>query len=299
VSRHVPPRRAGRRVRGPRPLGLGGAAALASLLAGLPASPARAEGPCPARWEAAAGPLPGGIGPADFGAIPEACAASDLALRLRGTLLVASSAPDFFGSVMAGAMLRYRHALSSRTWISLAADAVTFRYVANAVVTSSGLSAGPPTVALHRAVAAGADWQVAVYGRALLPFDSARREGFETGFELGSAVRFAARARLGLDGGLALVGPVDVVAGQVHASLSPTGLVEGWFAPRSHIALYAGVAARFEAAPSLSFTSLVPRGAARFALRHGAWLAVLVEVPVVGTDRTDLVAAFYAGWSPP
>jgi hypothetical protein len=263
----------------------------------LGGSAARAA--CPEAWEAAGGPLPAGTGPADFGAIPEACPASDLALRLRGALLVASDAPDFYGNAAAAATLRYRRPLLPRTWLSLAVDAVTFRYVANAVVTSSGLAVGPPTVGLHRGIAGGDDWDVTVYGRALLPFDSARHGGVETGLELGSAARLARRARMGLEGGLALVAPLDVVAGQAHGYLRPAGLVEAWFAPRPWVALFAGAEARMQAAPAPSFTSLAPRVAARFALRHTAWLAVLAEVPVLGDDRTDLVAALYAGWSPP
>ena len=37
--------------------------------------------------------------------------------------------------------------------------------------------------------------------------------------------------------------------------------------------------------------------AVRFALPLRLWLAALVEVPVVGDDRTDLVAGLYAGWA--
>jgi len=119
----------------------------ALVLLALLAAPAVARaGACPESSTASAGPLPAGTGPADFGAIPEACPASELTLRLRGTLLVASAMPDFFGAIDAGAMLRARHAVGARTWVSLALDAVTYRYVANAVVTSSGFAIGPPTL---------------------------------------------------------------------------------------------------------------------------------------------------------
>jgi hypothetical protein len=269
-------------------------AGLAAMLAG---TEARAGG-CPQPWEAAGGPLPAGVGPADFGAIPEACPSHELALRLRGTLLVSSAAPDFYGNVGASATLRYRRPLTARTWVSLAMDAVTFRYVANAVIVSSGPTVGPPTFGLYHTAARGDDWDVAVYGRGLLPLDTARHDGFELGLELGGAGRLARWARAGLQGGLALVAPVDVTGGQAHRYLRPAALVEGWYAPRPWVALAAGAEARAQAAPAPSFTSLAPRLAARFALRHRAWLAALVEVPVAGTDRTDLVAAFYAGWSP-
>jgi hypothetical protein len=278
----------------------GVAAAAAATLGLLLVARSAGAAACPEAWSAAAGPLPAGVGPADFGAVPEACPASEIALRARGTLLVASAAPDFFGSVAAGATLRARLLVGERTWISLALDAVTFRYVANAVVTSSGLAFGPPTVGVHRALGHRDDLALAVYLRALLPLDTAREEGVETGGEAGIAARLTAGpgAHVGLEGGLALPVPVDVVGGQAHPALRPAALVEGWWAPRPSVALFAGVGARAQAAPDPSFTSLAPRAAARFALRRGVWLAALVEVPVVGADRTDLVAALYAGWTP-
>jgi hypothetical protein len=91
---------------------------------------------------------------------------------------------------------------------------------------------------------------------------------------------------------------VDITAGQVHPAARPAALLEGWAAPRPCVALFAGVEARAEAGPDPTFLSLAPRVAARFALRHGMWLAVLLEAPVAGADRTDLVAGLYAGWAP-
>src|SRR5262249_36544690 len=154
--------------------------------------------------------------------------------------LVASSAPDFYGNATAGATLRYRQPFTARTWMSLALDAATFRYVANAVVTSSGLTGGPPTVGLYHAIARTSNWAVAVQGRGFLPFDGARHDGFETGRELGGAARVTRRSRMGLEGGLAMVAPVDVTAGVTHRYLRPTGLVEAWYEPRSWVALSAG-----------------------------------------------------------
>jgi len=269
-----------------------------ALLLALLAAPAVARAAaCPQSWSASGGPLPAGIGPADFGAIPEACPASELTLRLRGTLLVASSMPDFFGVIDAGAMLRARHAVGPRTWVSLALDAVTYRYVANAVVTSSVLSIGPPTLGLYRAVGDRRDLALAVYGRALLPLDSARQSGYETGLEAGLSARYAPRPRAGLEGGLGLAAPLDMVGGQVHGALRPAALVEAWWAPRPCVGLFGGAEARFQAAPDASFTTVAPRAAARFALEHDLSVAVLVEVPVAGTDRTDLVAGLYLGWA--
>jgi hypothetical protein len=251
------------------------------------------------------GPLPSGPGPADFGAVPEPCADHEALLRLRGTLLVASAAPDFYGLAAETTTLRLRHPIggrTSRTWVSVAVDAVTWRFVANATVQSSALGVGPPTVALHHALLDGARVRVAAYARLLLPFDSARQRGLEAGGEAGAAARLRAGPRSGLQGGVALAAPVDVVSGQAHAALRPAALAEAYLAPRRWAAFFAGGALRLQAAgdPALPvLTSLAARAAARFAVGRGVALAAAVEVPFAGSDRTDLLASIFAAWSPP
>ena len=259
---------------------------------------ARAADVCGEVWEAASGPLPGGIGPADFGAIPEACAASEVALRLRGALLVASSKPDFYGSIIAGAMVRARRRIDPRSWLSIAFDAIDYRYINNGGLASTGASFGPLTIALYRTLFATVTSTTALYGRALLPLDTARQSGVETGLELGGSTRARVGARTTVDGGLALTAPLDLISGRAYGRLEPVVLAEAWYAPRPAIAVAAGASVKAEVAPTPTFITAVPRVAGRFALRHRVWLAVLVEVPVAGTDRTDLVASLFAGYSP-
>ncbi len=258
---------------------------------------ARAEA-CGDPRDAAGGPLAGGTDGADYGAIPEACAGTDLGLRLRASALVASTMPDYYGNVAGTATLRLRHLLgpSGRAWLSLAVDVTTFRYVANAVVTSTGFAFGPPTLGLHRAFGAWERTTASVYGRALFPLDTAR-VGVRMGLELGVTGRRALGARFGLQGGVALLSPLVVVAGQTHATLEPVGLCEGWFAPRPSFALSAGLSSRVEASPAPTFLTLAPRVAARLALKSGLSFSLLAEAPVVGEDRTDLVVALFAGWA--
>ncbi|HEX4405392.1 MAG TPA: hypothetical protein VH560_11225, partial [Polyangia bacterium] len=212
----------------------------------LASSRARAE-VCDAR-RADGGPLAGGDDSADFGAIPEACAATDVSLRLRGTLLVASAMPDYFGEVVASSTLRLRQQLdhSRWTWISLSADLLTYRYTQNAVEAAQGLSLGPLTFGVHRAFG---DWPrtaATVYARALLPLDTARQNGERTGFELGLTGRrlLGATGRFGVQGGAAMTAPIFFVAGQTHSALQPVALAEAWFAPRPDVALSAGVESR-------------------------------------------------------
>jgi len=275
--------------------------ALALALAFVTPRAARAD-VCSASRDAAGGPLAGGTDAADFGSIPEACAGTDVGLRLRTTLLVARDKPDFYGALASSATLRLRHRVggpTSRTTLTLAADLLTYRYVANAVVVSDGVAFGPPTLGLQREVGEGALTAASVYGRVLLPLDTARQTGVRLGFELGATARrvLGPRGRGGVQGGLALLGPLVVVGGQSHATLEPVGLVEGWFAPERRFAVFLGAEARAEVTPDPTFLTFAPRAAARWTLRHGLGLAALVETPVVGADRTDLIAGLYLGWS--
>jgi hypothetical protein len=243
------------------------------------------------------GPLPAGIDAADFGAIPETCPGTDLGLRLRATVLVASSMPDYYGALTASSMLRLRHRLgrAGRTWLSLAADVSTYRYVANAVAVSDGFSFGPPTLGLHRALGEGERTAASVYARMLLPLDTAYQSGVRLGFELGGTGRRALgrTGKAGLQGGVALLSPVLVVAGQTHAALRTAALAEVWYATSPRFAMFAGVEGRTEITPSADLLAVAPRVAFRRELPQGLQLAVLAQVPVVGQDRTDLVFGAY------
>jgi len=261
----------------------------------------RAAGDCPERWEAASGPLPGGADPsqpADFGAIPEACPGSDLVLRLRGSLLDDSAAPGFFGDVLTDVMLRGRRRIGAHGWLSVAVDLFNYRYVNDASLASTGPSFGPPTIGYYHRLAATFETIAAVYGRVLLPLDTARQSGIETGLEVGVSGRARASRRWAFDGGLAIAGPLDVVAGQAHARLDPGALAEAWFSPRPALALFGGGSLRVELAPTATLLTVIPRAGLRAALRRSLWLAFLAEAPVAGTDRTNLIASLFVGWSP-
>jgi hypothetical protein len=282
-----------------------GAALLLGSLFVLGAGSARADLPpeaCPGPIEAAAGPLAGGTAtyqPADFGAIPEACPGTDLLLRLRGELVDASGAPDFFGRVIATGTGRGRRRLNARSWISVVVDLLTYRYVNDAGLASNTFSFGPATLGYHLVLAARPRGVVAAYARALIPIDTARQAGsIATGGEVGATARARIRRRWLVDGGLSLAVPVDVAGGQTHGQFQPAVLAEAWFAPKETFALFAGVSARFEAAPDASFIMLAPRVGLRAALRHGLSFAFLAEAPVAGIDRTNVIASLFLGWTP-
>src|SRR4051812_35596019 len=272
------------------------AIAVAVLLVG--ARPARGADVCPKGGEAASGPLMGGTAPADFGAVPEVCGATDGLLRLRGALLIASTMPDYYGSIFAGATLRGRYQLGEHTTLSVAADVLDYRYANNGGLASGGVSAGPGTVGIQQAFAVSAETAISAYARALVPLDTARQGGVETGLELGAGLRMRGGARWVVDGGLALTAPLDIVGGQAHGRLEPVALAEAWLRLRPSAALCAGVNIRVNAAPDLEIGTLVPRVGARVMVRPRWWTAFLLELPVAGRDRTDLIAGFYAGFTP-
>jgi len=226
--------------------------AIAVVVLVIAAGRARADEVCPKAGEksgdVASGPLMGGNGPADFGAIPEVCGATDGLLRLRGALTIASTMPDYYGSIFAGATLRGRFRLADRTTLSIAADVFDYRYVNNGGLASNPVSAGPGTVTLQQAFALTADTEAAAYARALAPLDTGRQNGVETGFELGGGLRMRAGARWIIDGGVAVTAPLDITGGQAHLRVEPVALAEAWLRLRPSAALCGGVNMRVNAA---------------------------------------------------
>jgi hypothetical protein len=263
---------------------------------------AGATGACPAAGDPAAGPLPGYNGPADFpadfGAVPEACGATDAAVRLRAAMLVAPDMPDYYGSVLGSAMLRGRYQLRERSTLSFAADVFNYRYVNGGGLASQGASFGPATATFQQAFPLGAATVTALYARLLLPLDTARESGLATGLELGTSVRVAAGARWVIGGGLSLAAPAELIGGQAHGRLEPGALGEVWLRVRPWVALNAGASIRVSVAPAFDLITTVPRLGARFAVRRQVWVAALVEVPVAGSDRTDVIGGLYGGYTP-
>lgn len=274
------------------------ARAAAALLAMLSWSRVAGADVCAPGDDRVAGPLAGGIGPADFGAVPETCGATDTVLRARGSLTVASTMPDYRGSIIGTATLSGRYQLAAHSTLSAAADIFTYRYIDNANLASHPASFGPATVGFHQSFVLGATLASAVYARLLVPVDTARHSGIETGGELGGAIRALAGSRFVLDGGVALAAPIDIVGGQTHLRFEPAALAEGWLRLRPWVSVGAGVNLRLAVAPSFDLRSVVPRVGARFAVRRRFWTAILVELPVAGSDLTDLIAGLFAGFEP-
>ncbi|HVV17139.1 MAG TPA: hypothetical protein VHH90_08040 [Polyangia bacterium] len=274
---------------------------MAVVVLGASAHRAWAAEGCAALGDAAAAPLAGGtttFNPADFGNVPEVCPAGEAWLRLRGELVDASAAPDFFGRLVGSATFRARRPVTRRAWLALSIDFLDERYVNDAGLAASGASFGPASIGFHWTAVAGARAALALHARALLPIDTARQSGVEAGLELGAAARAGLPRRFAVDGGVTLAAPVDFVAGQAHGQLRPTLLGELWWSKSPRLAVVAGLAATLEVAPEPALRLLVPRVGLRAGLRDRLWLAFLAEIPAAGTDRTNLMTSAFLGWTP-
>jgi hypothetical protein len=213
-----------------------------------------------------AGLLPAGTTAADFGTVAEPCGLSELTLRARGAFLIAPDMPDYYGSIIGDSLVRVRRRVTARGWLSFGLDVVTYRYVNNGGLASQGTSFGPATLGYHRTLLITPRLAAAAHVRALLPLDTSRTSGVETGVELGASARRLLPHRFALEGGLTLAAPLDLVGGQRHGRLEPAAAVELWLAASPRLGVGAGATARVALAPAWAFITAVPRGAARFAL---------------------------------
>ncbi len=240
------------------------------------------------------GPLFLAPGPADFGQVPEACAATQADLRLRSEILV--DRPDFYGALTGAATLRAKLRLGPRWALSAALDAASYRLAVNAAVQSSGVGVGPATVGGARMFETEAGL-AAIYARVLLPFDSARRHGAVWGGELGVCAARRLPRSLRLAAGASFPATLAVVEGAGHGTLRPGGLLEVAWGPRPWAALAAGVAARTELAPDPTVLALALRPSALLIWRQRLTFGIGADVPVAGRDRTDLTVSLLAGFA--
>jgi hypothetical protein len=270
----------------------GAVAILASALVLGVAPGARAQ-PCAGLVDA--GPLLAGPGATDFGQVAEACPGTDLFLRGRGELVI--DQVDLYGVITAAGTLRGRWALSSRWLLSAAIDPATMRHPINSVISSTAIDVGPATVGVQRSFA----WQrtaLGVYGRALLPLDSARHQGSRLGAELGATVARHLRKRWSARAGLSLPATLTLIGGVGHYSFSPGALAEAAFAPRPWVAFSLGAATRMQLRPWATVLAVAARPAARLQTRGGWHVALASDLPFAGSDRTDLTVTVFVGRGP-
>lgn len=217
-------------------------------------------------------------------------------LRLRGDLRI--DTPDFYGVLTGAATVRARVRLGDHTQLMAALDPVTYGYAVDAVVVAAGASVGPATAGVlfagTRDARAGA-----LFARALLPFDSARRGSVLWGAELGAAFADDLRPRLAVQGGASVVATVATAGGVNHGTVRPGAVLDLAFLPRPWAALAAGAAARFAAAPDARLQALAARLSARAVSRRGLGVALGFEARVAGADRPGGTVTLLGSYTPP
>jgi hypothetical protein len=251
--------------------------------------------PCDTRRSLDRGaPLRSAPGPAGFAGLPEACAASELALQGDASALVAFE--DFFGALEAGAALRVRYAPSQRYWLSLWVPGVSYRFVANATVEAESVDLGAGALGAHFALRLGPRAQLSPFARVLLPTESVYVDAMRYGFEHGVAYVFDLHDRVELVGGLAFPLLVTDSFGSLHAVLLPTASVQAGLAAFSWLHVVGGVSLRTRGGEESSFEAFEPA----LGLRFFPWRQLRAEVgaraPLWGADRTDLGLVLNIGY---
>lgn len=265
---------------------------LGLILTGLCLASAAGATPC-------TGPEPGaslriGPGPAGFGAVPEACPASEVGLHTWAAALI--DEPDFYGWLNAGAALRFRAVLGEHAWVALQMPGLEHWYVANATVESETTEMSAGALGLHSPWALTSSAQIAPYLRLLLPTETVYRNAQRHGVDLGSSGVWRAHRMLELVGGASFPLLVTVNGPVAQTVALPSLALEAWFAPWTSFAVGAGVGTRARIAAATSFEALDPRAGVRLYFGGGTRLELGALFPLWGEDRTDLMLAASFGW---
>lgn len=269
-------------------------AALAMTVLG--AGPAHAAPPCETGRGGAGIPIRVPLGAADFGVLPEACAATSLSLETRGSLAIATD--DYYGALLAGGSLRLRWAFVDGSWLSIALPGVEARLVANASLQPTSVDLGGATAGAHfpLPLSFADDAQVTPYVRLLVPTESVLRSAVRTGVEIGHSLVWNASRRLELTAGVALPMVVTSVGGRTRSSFVPALSADVAVRPARWLTVAAGLGLRLAVTPTDALESVDPR----LALRLSPWPSMnadlSVVLPALGHDRTDVAALLSLAW---
>lgn len=233
-------------------------------------------------------------GPADFGAIPEACPATEASLHGRGQLLVATD--EFYGYLQAGVSPRLRRKVSEADWFSLTLPELAYRFAANATVEASQSGLGAGSLGYHHALASLRGLRVAPYVRALFPADFGYRFATRYGIEYGLAAAYKVSSRLELDGGVAFPVYFIVSGDHVLRYLEPAGSVDANIRATRWLSVLAGVGARWRGGRLAGFEALEPRVGVRILPTPSVRFELAGALPLAGVDRTDVLVTLNGAW---
>ncbi|MBX3196525.1 MAG: hypothetical protein KF850_19695 [Labilithrix sp.] len=270
-------------------------AVLAAQALSLAATAALAcDAPSASRPAAGGTPVRVPLGPGDVGVLPEGCEATEASLETRAAVLVATS--DLYGSLQAGVGLRGRAVVAERTWISLWAPSLEYRFVANATVEADRASLGGGVVGAHHRIGLGERASVAPFARLLLPTETGFARAARWGGEHGVVATARVRERLEVVGGFAFSLVSVVNGGRTLSVLGETLSADVVYRPWRAFGIAGGTALRLALADARPLESFDPRLALRFYPVRGLFVVLGGAVPLGGRDRTNLGLALSIGW---
>lgn len=234
------------------------------------------------------------LGPAGFGAPPEACPANDLSLQGSGAALIATE--DFYGGLTAGLAFRGRFDLGAGHSVSIWVPGLEYRFFANATIEAEAVTMGAGALGYHLSLRIGRGVRVGPYARLLLPTESAYRNAERYGFDHGLSGVWRAAPRLEVVAGAGFPFLATVSSGTYHLSHQPNLSLEAAFAPARFFAVQAGAGLRLRAGDHSGFESFDPRLALRFYPYGGSRVELAAAAPLWGADRTDLVLGLNVGY---
>ncbi|MBX3229621.1 MAG: hypothetical protein KIT84_04745 [Labilithrix sp.] len=234
------------------------------------------------------------LAPADLGVLPEACESTEASLETRAAALIATS--DLYGSLQAGAGVRGRLTIAERTWLSLWAPSLEYRFVANASVESERTSLGGTAIGAHHRLPIDTRLSLAPFFRVLLPTETGFERAARWGGDHGISAVYRARNDLELVGGFAFTLVSVWNGGRASSFLSESLSVDAVYRPWRAFGLAAGTGLRFSFGSSNPFESFDPRVGVRVYPFQGLFLILNAAIPLAGRDRTDLGLAFSTGW---
>lgn len=233
-------------------------------------------------------------GPADLGVLPESCEATEASLETRAAALVATS--DLYGNLQAGIGARGRVVVAERTWISLWAPSLEYRFAANATVESDRTSLGGGVAGIHHRVPVTDKISIAPFARLLLPtetgFERASRWGGEQG--VSASARVHRRVELAFGYAFTLVSTAN--GGRVFSILTESIAADVVYRPWRAFAVAGGFGLRFALAEAKPFDSFDPRISFRLYPWRGLFVVLSGVAPSFGADRTDLGLALSFGY---
>jgi hypothetical protein len=237
------------------------------------------------------------MGAGDLGVLPEACEETEASLENRAALLLATS--ELYGSLRAGFGLRGRLVVAERTWLSLWAPGLEYRFVANATIEADRTSLGGSVLGAHHRIPIGAGERtsIAPFARVLLPTETGFERAVRWGFEDGAVVTTRLHERIELVGGATMTLTSTVNGGRALSVLTESVSADLVYRPGRVFALAGGVGARFVLAAPRQFESFDPRIAFRFYPWRGLFVVLGGMAPVWGRDRTTVAAALSIGYT--